>query len=66
MSLCDAEPGKSVDHPEQGPEATVKVRQYKPIVINLLGGKYKVKQSADGFTLHSTKPTDHFIGMLPP
>ena len=65
-SLCHAEPGKSVDHLEQGPEATVKVRWYEPIVINLLGGKYKWKQSGDEFTLHSTKPTDYFIGMFPP
>ena len=66
MSLCDAEPGKSVDCPGQGPEATVKVRRYEPIVIKLLGGKYKVKQSADEFALHSTEPTDQFLGILPP
>ena len=25
-----------------------------------------MKQSVDGFALHSTEPTDHFVGMLPP
>ena len=57
-----------MDHPEEDPEglgATVKVKWFEPMVISLLGGKYKLKQNADGFT-HSTKPTDHCIGILPP
>ena len=44
----------------------MKVKQYEPMVINLLGSKYKLKQNGDGFALHSTKPTDHCIGILPP
>ena len=58
-----------MDHPEQDLEAsgaTVKVKQYEPMVINLLGGKYQLKQNANGFTLHSTKPTDHCVWTLPP
>ena len=69
MSFCDAEHGESVGGPEQDPEAsgaTVKVKRYKAMVNNLLGGKYQLKQNANGFTLHSTKPTDHCVWTLPP
>ena len=62
VTSCDAECGQSVDRPEQDPEAavmTVKVKQYEPMVINLLGGKYQLKQN--GFALHSTEPTQIFI-----
>ena len=58
-----------MDGPEQDLEAsgaTVKVKQYEAMVINLFGGKYKLKQNANGFALHSTKPTDHCIWTLPP
>ena len=59
MGVCDTEPATPVGYANEESAGDVKVKQYKPIMILLLDGKYKLKQNENGtFTLYCKEATD--------
>ena len=68
MGVCYAEPATPVGYAGEESDGDVKVKQYKPMVILLLNGKYKLKQNENGyFTLNCKEATNWcYLGTLPP